>query len=65
MLKFMMAVGVVVWVWIAVSLVRLSLGLDHFSRDQIVPGIIGGIGGGWGAWYFVPRLMKRQAAKRQ
>ena len=46
----MMAVGVIVWVLIAVvASVRLGLGLDHLSRDQIVPGIIGGICGGWGA----------------
>jgi hypothetical protein len=63
MLKLMMAGGVVFWVVIAVWFVRLGLGLDHLSRDQIAPGIVGGICGGWAAWYFVPRLTKKEAAQ--
>jgi hypothetical protein len=61
MLKFMMAMGVIWWIVIAVWFVRLGLGLDHLSKDQILPGIIGGICGGWAAWYYVPRLMKKEA----
>jgi hypothetical protein len=63
MLKFLMAVGVIFWVLIAEWLVRLGMGLDHLSKDQIPPGIVGGICGGWAAWYYVPRLMKKEAAK--
>jgi hypothetical protein len=63
MLKFWMAVGVIFWIWMAVWLVRLGLGLEHLSKDEIVPGIIGGIGGGWAAWYFVPRLLRKEAER--
>ena len=63
MLKFMMAMGVIWWIVIAVWFVRLGLGLDHLSKDQILPGIIGGICGGWAAWYYVPRLMNKEAEK--
>jgi uncharacterized membrane protein len=38
MLKFMMAMGVIWWIVIAVWFVRLGLGLDHLSKDQILPG---------------------------
>jgi hypothetical protein len=34
------------------------LGLDHLSKEQILPGSVGGICGGWAAWSCVPRLMK-------
>jgi hypothetical protein len=61
MLKFVMALGVIWWIVIAVWFVRLGLGFDHLSKDQILPGIIGGICGGWAAWYYVPRLMKKEA----
>ena len=63
MLKFMMAMGVIWWIVIAVWFVRLGLGLDHLSKDQILPGIIGGVCGGWAAWYYVPRLLKEEAEK--
>jgi hypothetical protein len=63
MLKFVMALGVIWWIVIAVWFVRLGLGLDHLSKDQILPGIIGGICGGWAAWYYVPWLMKKEAEK--
>jgi hypothetical protein len=59
----MMAMGMFFWVLIAVWFVRLGMGLDHLSKDQILPGIVGGICGGLGAWYYVPRLMKKEAAK--
>ena len=63
MLKFVMALGVIWWIMIAAWFVRLGLRLDHLSKDQILPGIIGGICGGWAAWYFVPRLLKEEAEK--
>jgi membrane protein DedA with SNARE-associated domain len=52
--------GVFVWIWIAVYLVRLGMGLDHIQKDQIPIMIVSGIAGGIGAWYFV----RRQAKKR-
>ena len=64
MLRFLMVTGVCWCILIAVWLVRLGMGLDHLSTDQIAPGIVGGVCGGLGAWYFVPRLMKKEAAKR-
>ena len=63
MLRFMMAVGVIFWALIAVWFVRLGLGLDHLSKDQILPGVVGGVCGGWVAWYYVTRLMKKETAK--
>jgi hypothetical protein len=59
----MMAVGVIFWVLIAVWFVRLGLGLDHLSKDQVLPGIVGAICGGWTAWYYVRRLMNKGAEK--
>jgi hypothetical protein len=58
----MMAVGVIFWVLIAVWFVRLGMGLDHLSKDQIL-GIVVGLCGGLGAWFYVPRLMKKEAVK--
>ena len=62
MSKFMTAVGVIVWGLIAMGFVRLGLGLGYLSEEQILSGIVGGICGGWGAWYYVPRLMKKEIA---
>jgi hypothetical protein len=59
----MMAVGVIFWALIVVWFVRLGLGLDHLSKDQILPGVVGGVCGGWVAWYYVPRLIKKETAK--
>ena len=55
--------GVIFWILIAIGFVRLGLGLDHLSKGQILPGIVGGICGGRAAWYYVPRLMKKEAEK--
>jgi len=64
-MKFFMVLGVVVWVWIAVWLVRLGMGLEHLSKDQLLPGIVGGIGGGVAGWYVVARQAKKRAAGRE
>ena len=42
----------IVWVLIAVWLVRLGLGLDHLSRDQIGVMLICGPVGGLAGWWF-------------
>ena len=62
-MRILMALGVIVWVLIAVWFVRLGMGLEHLGRDQIVPGIVGGIGGGVAAWYFVARHAKKPGAE--
>ncbi len=63
MLRFLMAVGVIWWASLAVWLVRLAMGLEHLGGDQIAPGIVGGVCGGLGAWWLVPRLMRKEAEK--
>ncbi|MDG3006630.1 hypothetical protein [Paludisphaera mucosa] len=39
-------------------------GLEVLTGDQVVPGIVGGVAGGIGAWYFVPWLFRREAARK-
>jgi len=63
-MKFFMVLGVLVWIMIAVWLVRLGMGLEHLSKDQIPAMIIGGISGGLGSWYFVSRSVKKRAASQ-
>jgi hypothetical protein len=57
--------GVIVWVLIAVWLVRLGLGLDHLSKDQIPIMLICGPLGGLAGWYVVSRQAKKLAADRK
>jgi hypothetical protein len=64
-MKILRALGVVVWVWIAVWLVRLGMGLEHLSRDQIPVMIVCGPVGGLAGWYVVSRQAKQQAAARK
>jgi membrane protein DedA with SNARE-associated domain len=52
--------GVFVWIGIAVWLIRLGMGLDHFHKDQIPVMIVSGIGGGIAGWYFVRREAKKR-----
>jgi hypothetical protein len=54
--------GVLVWIGIAVWLVRLSLGLEHITRDQIPAMLVGGPVGGLAAWYYVRREFRKRAA---
>lgn len=63
-MRFFMALGVITWVVIAVWLVRLGLGLDHLSKDQIPAMIAGGVAGGLGAWYFILRSAKLAAERK-
>jgi hypothetical protein len=64
-MKLLMVAGVFWWVVIAVWVVRLFMGLDHLSKDQIPAAIVGGVCGGLGAWYYVPRHAKKLAAERK
>ena len=64
-MKFFTALGVIVWVLIAVWLIRLGLGLDHLSKDQIPVMLICGPVGGLAGWYFVSRHAKKLAAERK
>jgi hypothetical protein len=64
-MKILRALGVVVWVWIAVWLVRLGMGREHISRDQIRVMLVCGPVGGLAGWYVVSRQAKRQAAARK
>jgi hypothetical protein len=57
--------GVIVWVLIAVGLVRLGLGLDHLSKDQIRVMLICGPVGGLAGWYVVSRQAKKLAGVRK
>jgi hypothetical protein len=64
-MKSFLALGVIVWVVIAVWLVRLGMGLDHLSTDQIAVMIICGPVGGLAGWYFISRHAKELAAERK
>jgi len=64
-MKFFRALGVIVWDLIAVWLVRLGLGLDHLSKDQIPVMLIWGPVGGLVGWYCVSRHAKKLAAERK
>jgi hypothetical protein len=61
-MRFFRLLGVIVWVLIAVWLVRLGLGLDHLRRDQIPVMLICGPVGGLAGWYVVRRHAKELAA---
>jgi hypothetical protein len=62
-MKFWIAAGVFWWIVIAVWVVRLCLGLTFVSKDQIVPLLGGSVIGGLGAWYYVPRILKKQGVQ--
>jgi hypothetical protein len=62
-MRFFRALGVVVWIGIAVWLVRLGMGLDHLTKDQIPVMLICGPVGGLAGWYFVSRHAKKLAAE--
>ena len=58
-MKFHMALGVIVWVMIAVWLVRLSLGLDHPIEDQIRVMLVCGSVGGLAIWDVIDGELRR------
>jgi hypothetical protein len=64
-MKFFRMLGVIVWVLIAIWLVRLGMGLEHLSKDQILVMLICGPVGGLAGWYFVSRHAKKLAAERK
>jgi hypothetical protein len=50
-MKLVQIVGVVWLFVVAVRVVRLCLGYEHMTQDDIQPMIIGGLCGGLGSWY--------------
>ena len=58
-MRWVMAFGVLMWVRIAVWLVRLGLGLDHLSKDQVVIMAICGPIGGLAGWYYGRRYVEQ------
>jgi hypothetical protein len=64
-MRFFRALGVVVWIGIAVWLVRLGMGLDHLTKDQIPVMLICGPVGGLAGWFFVSRHAKKLAAEEK
>lgn len=64
-MRFFMVLGVLMWVLIAVWLIRLGLGLDHPSEEQVPALVCGGIGGGLAGWFYVSRQARRLAAERR
>ena len=64
-MKLLMAAGVFWWVVIAVWVVRLCMGLDQLSKDQIPAAIVGGVCGGLAAWYYVPRHTKKLVTEQK
>ncbi|WP_422931541.1 hypothetical protein [Singulisphaera sp. PoT] len=63
--KTVMFLGVISLLSSAFWFYRVFAGLKHLTHDDILPMTVGGVAGGIGAWYFVPWLMKREAARRQ
>ncbi len=65
MTKFLMVFGWIMLAWGTIWLVRLTLGLEHITTEQIgimlICGPIGGVAGG----YFGSRHVKRLAAERK
>jgi hypothetical protein len=64
-MKFHLALGVIVWVMIAVWLVRLSMGLVHLSKDQNPVMLVCGSAGGLVGRHFVSRHAKKIVAQRK
>ena len=64
-MNFFMVLGVIVWIMIAIGLVRLGMGLEHLSKDQIRIMIICGPVGGLAGWHFVARHARNLAAERK
>jgi len=61
-MKYLMAFGVLMWVFIAIWLVRLGMGLEHLGRDQVVIMLVCGPFGGLAGAYFGSRYVKQLAA---
>ncbi|QEH35033.1 hypothetical protein OJF2_35780 [Aquisphaera giovannonii] len=63
--KTVMVLGVLAMAWSATWFYRVFAGLVHLQGADMIPMIVGGIAGGVGAWYFVPRLFKYEAERRR
>lgn len=58
-------VGTIWLVVVAIYFVRLCLGWDHITHEEIPPMVIGGLCGGLGSWYYGKRKVNRPAADGQ
>ena len=63
--RTMMVLGVLALSWSGIWFYRVFTGIEHLHRADVLPMIFGGISGGLAAFYFVPWLQKRGAARRQ
>ena len=63
-MKVLEIVGTIWLVVVAIFFVRLCLGWDHITHDEIPPMVIGGLCGGLGSWYFGKRRAKPSASGR-
>jgi hypothetical protein len=61
-MRFYNVLVVLGWLMIGTFLLRFSLGMEHFTRDQIPVMLVGGPVGGLAGWYVVSREAKRRAA---
>jgi hypothetical protein len=61
-MRLFLAFGVLMGVVIAAWLVRLGMGLEHLSQDQVVILLVCGPVGGLAGWYFGSRYVKQLAA---
>ncbi len=61
-MRFYNVLVVLGWLMILTFVVRFSMGLEHFSRDQIPVMLVCGPIGGLAGWYVVRREAKSRAA---
>lgn len=63
--RFVMVVGVLMLAWSGIWFYRVLTGIEHLHGADVLPMVVGGVSGGLAAFYFVPWLQKREAARRQ
>jgi hypothetical protein len=64
-MRFFELLGVIVWILIAVWLIRLGRGLDHLSKDQIRVILICGLAGDLAGWYVSRRQVRNLVPDRK
>ena len=63
--RTVMAVGVLAMAWSGTWFYRILAGTEHLHRADVPAMIGGGLAGGLAALYFVPWLLRREAARRR